>query len=96
MKKTMMSRGEMLRAALPCDIEGGEGLEVAFLSRKYTLEDVLGFREHPAAGLFPLMSDAELAGLAADIKEKNALQEPIVLLWRGRGAPQGERTGFRK
>jgi hypothetical protein len=85
MKKTTMTRGEMLRAAQPCDIESGDALQIDFFNRKYTLEDVLGFREHPEAARFRLMSDAELAGLTEDIK-KNGLREAIVLLW-GRGQP---------
>lgn len=35
---------------------------------------------HPAAELFPLMSEAELRELAADIKE-HGLQHPVVLTY---------------
>ena len=36
-----------------------------------------GIKVHPAADLFPMMSDAELDELAADIA-KNGVQQPIV------------------
>jgi hypothetical protein len=46
------------------------------------MTDIFNWREHlpihPAAELFPLMSEAELKELAADIKE-NGLQAPILL-----------------
>jgi protein gp37 len=36
---------------------------------------------HPAAELFPLMSDAELEELAADIRERGCLTQPVVLFY---------------
>jgi hypothetical protein len=38
---------------------------------------------HPAANLFPMMSDAELDALAADIKKAGRLTSPIVFLITG-------------
>src|SRR4051794_25878741 len=49
----------------------------------------MGWRElikvHPAADLFPMMSDAELAELAADIK-KNGVRVPIELYYEADAA----------
>src|SRR5437870_2060271 len=52
-------------------------------------EKIAGYRIHPAANLFPLMSEPELQALADDIK-KNGQYEPILFsgpfLKRKRGA----------
>src|ERR1019366_2646886 len=44
---------------------------------------------HPAAALFPMMSDVELNALAADIT-KNGLEHPIVVLVEGRASIGGD------
>jgi hypothetical protein len=49
-----------------------------------TWRDVI--KVHPAADLFPMMSDAELDSLGADIKKMGRLTSPIVFLI----APEGE------
>ncbi len=41
-------------------------------------EPLFGFGVHPAAALFPVLSDVELAELAADIA-KNGLRHPVVI-----------------
>jgi hypothetical protein len=56
-------------------------------------------RVHPAANLFPMMSEEELAGLTKDIKDRGGLIHPVVFcgdeLLDGRNRVEaGERSGL--
>jgi hypothetical protein len=61
-------RRRLREAGYDCDIDG------------YTYRDLPDedFKDHPAAGLFPMMAEDELRDLAADIK-KNGQREPIYV-----------------
>ena len=39
------------------------------------------YEVHPAADVFPMVSDEELTALGEEIAEKNGLREPIKLMW---------------
>lgn len=52
------------------------------------MSDVFSLPSHPVAAVFPLMGEAELGALAADIKT-NGLKFPIVLDHRGKSIVDG-------